>query len=347
MTEDEPATDGFSITTRNPEMRRLLNYARKVATTPYPVLIQGETGTGKELMARGIHEASLRKGLFAPINCGAIPESLFEAELFGARRGAYTGLDSDRPGLFQLADQGTLFLDEIAEMPASTQAKLLRVLQDGEVRPLGASRSYRVQVRIIAATHKDLEHLVERKSFRMDLFFRISTAAINIPPLRERPEDIPILLHEAAAEAAQVIGLDSFSFAPDVIEGARRYHWPGNVREFMHTVATALLGAGTRTVHWKDFHPALSHSPSKPAVVDELLELPFSEARARFEQAYFRHLLDKTEGNLSRAARIASLPRSTLRDKLRRHGFSSLDSQDSRSLLRGRVGKRNSAPGSE
>lgn len=344
MNELEPAIEGFSIATKNPQMRRVLAYARKVAATPYPVLIHGETGTGKELIARGIHASSGRRGVFAPINCGAIPENLFEAELFGARRGAYTGLDGDRAGLFQIADRGTLFLDEIAEMPASTQAKLLRVLQDGEVRPLGSSRSYSVQVRIIAATHKNLEKLVERGLFRMDLYFRITTAVIHIPPLRERPEDIPILLHEAATEAARVQGLDSFELSQDALDGARRYHWPGNVRELMHAVATAMLSAGTRPVQWADFHHTLGHSSIKNHVGDDILELPFVEARDKFERTYLSNLLHKTDGNLTKAAKVARLPRSTLRDKLRRHGFASAETSPPKNVPRTRA-RRETAPG--
>lgn len=329
-------------------MRRLLDYAHKVAATPYPVLLQGETGTGKELIARGIHAASGRSGAFAPVNCGAIPENLFEAELFGARRGAYTGLDADRVGLFQLADRGTLFLDEIAEMPMTTQAKLLRILQDGEVRPLGSSRSYKVEVRIIAATHKDLERLVERELFRMDLYFRISTAAINIPPLRERPEDIPILLREAAEEAALVQGLDSFDLHDDVLEGARRYRWPGNVRELMHAVATAMLAAGNRTVQWKDFHPTLGHPGGHRNQVDEdLLELPFKEASKKFERAYMNNLLAKARGNLSHAAKMCGLPRSTLRDKLRRLNITAEDRPDPRTVSRSRTRRETSLGGKQ
>lgn len=329
MSDAEAVEEGFAITTRNPAMRRLLKYARKVATTPYPVLIQGETGTGKELIARGIHSTSGVPGTFAPINCGAIPESLFEAELFGARRGAYTGLDSDRPGLFKVADKGTLFLDEIAEMPATIQAKLLRVLQDGEVRPLGSSRSYKVQVRIVAATHKDLEQLVERGLFRMDLYFRISTASIHIPPLRERVEDIPILLQEAALEAAHVQGLETYTLSSDVLAGARTYSWPGNVRELKHSVATAMLSAGARTVHWNDFHPIVGTHRSH--VDNHILDMPFIEARDKFERAYLSNLLQKTNGNLTQAAKLASLPRSTLRDKLRRQGLESWEGPGSRS----------------
>jgi two-component system response regulator GlrR len=284
--------------------------------------------------------------MFAPVNCGAIPESLFEAELFGAQRGAYTGLDSDRPGLFRIADHGTLFLDEIAEMPASMQAKLLRVLQDGEVRPLGSSRANQVQVRIIAATHKDLEELVESGLFRMDLYFRISTAAIRIPPLRERPEDIPLLLHQAAKEAAQVQGVRTSPISDEVIAGARAHSWPGNVRELMHAVATAMLSAGNRPLRWSDFHSILGYSEERCDFQDDFLDLPFAEARDKFERTYLMHLLEKTEGNLSQAAKLARLPRSTLRDKLRRNGLALSDRpvRLPRSVFRPRVFRRASTP---
>lgn len=315
--------DRFELFTRNPEMRQVLEYAARVATTPYPVLIQGETGSGKEMIARGIHGMSGLAGNFVPVNCGAIPENLFEAELFGAKRGAYTGLDSDRPGLFRLADKGTLFLDEIAEMPASTQAKLLRVLQDGEIRSLGSSRPYRVDVRIVAATHKDLPSMVETKRFRMDLYFRITAAAIRVPPLRERLEDIAGLLHIAALEAAEIQGATCTEIDSDAIEWARTYHWPGNVRELKHAVATAMLRAGNRSLARTHFPESLSGTSSNPPSNhrENILELPFAEARARFEKTYLRTLLEKTDGNLSRAARLARMPRSTLRDRLRKHGL--------------------------
>ena len=332
-----PGGQTFRLTTESPEVRRVLEYACRVAATPYPVLIQGETGSGKEMIARGIHGTSGLAGPFVPVNCGAIPENLFEAELFGARRGAYTGLDADRPGLFRLADKGTLFLDEIAEMPASMQAKLLRVLQDGEVRPLGSSRPYRVQVRIVSATHKHLQQMVESGRFRMDLYFRISAAAIRVPPLRERIEDIPQLLRQAAHEAAQIQGATCTEIENDAMAWAISYHWPGNVRELMHAVATAMLKAGNRPLKRSDFPVTLSVGTTAPAEAqDSMLDLPFVEARARFERSYLRKLLKKTDGNLSRAARLAGLPRSTLRDQLRRHGLLSSSStpRGRRSALR-------------
>lgn len=311
--------EGFPVAVQSPAMRRTVAYARKVARTPYPVLVQGETGSGKELIARGIHAASGRTGAFAPVNCGAIPEHLFEAELFGAVRGAYTGLDSDRLGLFRLADGGTLFLDEIAEMPQATQAKLLRVLSDGIVRPVGSSKSVRVDVRIVAATHQNLERLVENGRFRMDLFFRISAAVVALPALRERREDIPSLLEFAAAEAALVQGVPTPKIPKDLVALAVAYSWPGNVRELLHAVATALLRADGEPLaaeHFVQLSDASSASAS-----DDGLDLPLAEARDRFERRYLEHLLTRTGGNLSEAARFAQTARSTLRDRLRRHGM--------------------------
>lgn len=300
-------------------MQRTIAYARKVANTPYPVLVQGETGSGKELIARGIHAASNRPGAFAPVNCGAIPEHLFEAELFGAVRGAYTGLDSDRLGLFRVADRGTLFLDEIAEMPEATQAKLLRVLSDGVVRPVGSSTSLRVDVRVVAATHQDLARLVENGRFRMDLFFRISAATVELPPLRERQGDIRSLLEFAAAEAALVQGVPTPRISAEIVARAKAYSWPGNVRELLHAVATALLRADGAPLAVDHFAQLTDVGPD---VGDsDAMDLPLAEARDNFERRYLERLMSRTNGNLSEAARRAGTARSTLRDRLRRHGL--------------------------
>lgn len=315
----------FQISTQSDELRLVLNYARRVAATPYPILIQGETGTGKELLARGIHEASGLSGAFTAVNCGSIPESLFEAELFGAERGAYTGLDSARLGLFQIADKGTLFLDEIAEMPLAGQAKLLRVLQDGEVKRLGSPRSTRVRVRVIAATHRDMKAMVVAGSFRKDLFYRLQATSLTLPPLRERLEDVPLLLAQGLADAAATQGVMALGMDDTVIESARRYAWPGNVRELLHAVAGALLRAGQRPVSPQDF-PMFelddeSAAVERPANHAHSGALPYADVMAAFEGDYLRQLLAQTDGNLSHAARVANLPRSTLRDKLRRHGL--------------------------
>ena len=343
-----PGGEHFELSSQCSEMRRVLEYANRVARTPYPVLIQGDTGSGKEMIARGIHGTSGLSGAFVPVNCGAIPENLFEAELFGAKRGAYTGLDSDRPGLFRLADKGTLFLDEIAEMPASMQAKLLRVLQDGEIRSLGSAKPYRVEVRIVAATHKHLQGMVESGRFRMDLYFRISAAAIRVPPLRERTEDIPHLLAEAAAEAARVQGATCTDIADDAIAWAKSYHWPGNVRELMHATATAMLRAGNQPLSRCDFPVSLSGGNASALEPDDsILDLPYVEARARFERSYLRSLLEKTGSNLSRAARLAGLPRSTLRDQLRKHGLSGSGSSARNRNSTGRGKRRSESRSSE
>ena len=312
--------DRFDATEQSESMRQLVSYARKVAPTPYPVLITGETGTGKELIARGLHAASGRDGAFVPMNCGAISEPLFEAELFGAKRGAYTSLSSDRLGLFRMADGGTLFLDEIAEMPDAAQSKLLRVLQDGVVRPVGSTESVRVDVRIVAATHQDIKRLVETGRFRMDLFFRVSAASIELPPLRERADDIRPLLEFAAAEAALVQGTTEPTISDDIVAHARSYSWPGNVRELLHAVATAMLNADGRPLAAEHFPQFASLQRAAP-LPDDLIAVPLVEAKARFELAYLTRLLEHTNGNLSEAARCAGIPRSTLRDRLRRHGL--------------------------
>src|SRR5262249_36904553 len=189
----------------------------------YPVLLEGETGTGKELLAHCIHDHSGRNGSFVPINCSAIPEALVEAELFGARRGAYTGLQGDQPGLFRAAEQGTLFLDEIGDMPLPLQAKLLRVVQDGEVRSLGSTQPTKIDVRIVAATHRDLTSLLSNNLFRADLYYRICTIHLKLPPLRDRPEDIPLLLEEAVVEAARSARFPPPRIGRSLLEVALRY----------------------------------------------------------------------------------------------------------------------------
>jgi DNA-binding NtrC family response regulator len=376
----------FPISTLNPAMQRAIEQARRVAPTEYPVLILGPTGTGKELMARAVHAASRRSGAFVPINCGAIPDSLFEAELFGAQRGAYTGLDGDRAGLIQAAEKGTLFLDEVADIPLAVQAKLLRVLQDGEYRSLGASQLRRADVRIVAATHKPLVAMVEAGRFRIDLFYRISAATLQMPALRDRREDIPQLLAYAVRQAARAQRVAEPQIDPDVVEVALRHDWRGNIRELMHAVAVAVLHAHDGRLRASDLSAAVApggpgpqaepplagtgpaggygilHRPDATPVVDPgasgsdaraarghpaaelaargIADRPFFEALAEFERAYLRDLLVRSGNNLSIAAEIAGIARSTIRDKARQHGLLGDDplprGRPPRSRVRGR-----------
>ncbi len=308
------------IRTNNAELRKLVAYALQVATTPYSVLIEGETGTGKEVFARGIHAASGCRGAFVPINCSAVPEHMFEAELFGARRGAYTGLVSERPGLFMVADNGTLFLDEVADLPAGTQAKLLRVLEDGEIRPIGGTSSARVSVRVLAATHNSLHRLVEKGLFRSDLYFRLSAASIRIPPIRDRPEDLALLIDDALTEACRQQNTDKRKLDPEALELLFGYSWPGNVRELKNALAMAALNAHGEWIGAHDLPEAIvAQHPRKTAA--QLHELPFFEALGMFERDYMTHLLRRADGNLSRAARLSGLSRGTVRNKARQSGL--------------------------
>jgi transcriptional regulator with PAS, ATPase and Fis domain len=314
---------GFGIETRDPAMLRILEHAKRVAGTRYPVLLEGETGTGKELFARGIHAASGRRGRFVPVNCGAIPASLFEAELFGARRGAYTGQTEERKGLLRVANEGTLFLDEVAEMPHEIQAKLLRVLQDGEVRSLGATDTEKIDVRIISASHKDMQELVRQNAFRADLYYRISVTCIRIPPLRERPEDIDLLFMLAMREAIQETGGTRPEYDEEVIHAFRRHAWPGNVRELKHVVASAMVNANGGPLHLSHF-PNLAHGsrdglPNIESLSRSVTNLPFFDALADFERRYIETLLNQTEFNISQAAKVSGLSRATVRNKARQY----------------------------
>jgi transcriptional regulator with PAS, ATPase and Fis domain len=327
--------DSF-LTTRAPELRRVVERACQVAPTPYPVLLEGETGTGKELFARGIHARSGRSGAFVPLNCSAIPENLFEVELFGARRGAYTGLVAERDGLLVAADAGTLFLDEVGDLPLSTQAKLLRVLQDGEVRPLGGNKAVRVDVRIIGATHRSLARLVDDRLFREDLFYRLSAAHLQLLPLRQRRDDIPLLVDELIAEAAAVQSVPPPKLSDAAMQLILQYSWPGNVRELRHTIAAGVLAARDGIVRAEDlpFVSGRLHESAAPGIS----ERPFFEALAEFERAYLGDLLRRAARNVSHAAKLAGLSRAALRNKARQYGL--LGEPPAKPRARSRVRRR-------
>src|SRR5687767_12119847 len=233
------------IVVKSPAMTKALEVAAKVAKHPSPVLITGESGTGKELVARLIHDESERsRGPFVPVNCGAIPENLLESELFGYTKGAFTGADRDKPGLFEAASGGTLLLDEIGDMPVTLQVKLLRVLQESEIRRLGDTRARSVDVRLVAATNKDLDEEVRLGDFRRDLFYRIAVVPIHLPPLRQRRDEVPLLANYFLEQYNKKLKLKIEGIEPDAMRHLLEYTWPGNVRELENTIERAIVLAG-------------------------------------------------------------------------------------------------------
>lgn len=300
------------IITQSPRMLDLLSRAKLAAESGSAVLIRGESGTGKEMLARAIHWASGRcDGPFVGINCGAIPDTLLESELFGHSKGAFTGAVKDYPGLFRSAQGGTLFLDEIGDMPLNLQVKLLRVLQERRMRPLGAVASVDIDVRIISATHRQLEEEISAGNFREDLYYRLNVVALELPCLADRREDIPLLAQYFLQELVARSGKQLSGFAPEAMEILLNAAWPGNVRQLCNVVEQGV---------------ALSTSPIIPAeLISSAIKesrdqiLPFSEARREFEQQYLVRLMQLTKGNVSHAARIAGRNRTEFYKLLGRH----------------------------
>ena len=285
------------------------------APLPITVLVLGEPGTGKELVAQELHRASGRKGAFVPVNCAGIPATLLEAELFGVVRGAYTGADRDRPGLVEAAERGTLFLDEIGELPLELQAKLLRLLQDREVRRVGATSARTVDVRFLAATNRDLKAAVAGGMFRQDLYYRLSVAVVAIPPLRERPEDIDELARHIVAQYAEAFNRPGVRLAPSALAALRTGRWPGNVRELDSAIARAVATARPGETVAADRFADLEPVAEVPAAV-----LPWTAAVEAFRRGYFAKALRATGGNRSEAARRAGLSRQALLYHLRHLG---------------------------
>jgi len=283
---------------RSSRMAELMAEARMVAASDASVLIRGESGTGKEVLARAIHLASPRaKGPFIAINCGAIPEQLLESELFGHVKGAFTGAGNTRAGLFQAANRGTLFLDEIGDMPLALQVKLLRVLQERMVRPLGATRAEPVDVRLLSATHRDLDAAMAQGQFREDLYYRLDVVSLTLPRLEERREDIPPLAAHFVHQVAGKYGKPISGFAPDALEALATAAWPGNVRQLYNVVEQSCALTSTPLIPLTLVQRALR--------VPAMEALSYSEAKQRFERNYLVQLLKLTEGNVADAARIA------------------------------------------
>ena len=331
-------TARYAIVGNGRAMRSIYKEIGRIASKPVSVLIRGETGTGKELIARAIYQHSDRaNGAFVAINCAAIPETLLESELFGHERNAFTGASARRIGRFEQANSGTIFLDEIGDMTPATQVKLMRILQEKTLQRLGGKETIPLDVRVIAATHRDLETAIKQKLFREDLFYRLNVVAIHLPPLRERKEDIPDLggffLHKYAAES----GVENPSIHPDAIEFLQAQPWPGNVRELENVMRKVLLQAQGYTISIEHIRAAITKSvptsglaeKSIQKYVDELVAAAergeIADARARLqetvERALFSRALAMAHGNQVKASRWLGVSRQTLREKMVLYGL--------------------------
>lgn len=321
LEQSAPTTDERwrqAIVTRSPLMQRLLEQAGMVAQSDVSVLINGQSGTGKEIVAQAIHNASPRHDKpFIAINCGALPEQLLESELFGHARGAFTGAVSSREGLFQAAEGGTLFLDEIGDMPVALQVKLLRVLQERKVRPLGSNRDIDIDVRIISATHRDLPKAMARGEFREDLFYRLNVVNLKIPPLSDRTEDIPLLANHLLRQSADRHKPFVRAFSTDAMKRLMAAKWPGNVRQLVNVIEQCVALTSS---------PVISDALVEQALEGENTALPtFVEARNQFELNYLRKLLQITKGNVTHAARMAGRNRTEFYKLLSRHELEAND----------------------
>ncbi|MCC6783403.1 MAG: sigma 54-interacting transcriptional regulator [Planctomycetes bacterium] len=314
-----------ALATASPSCTEMIERVKLYAPTDYTVLLRGETGSGKEVLARAIHELSKRKdGPFVPVNCAAIPEQLMESMLFGHEKGAFTGASATRRGHFEEAHGGTLFLDEIGDMPLDLQAKILRALQDRVVTPIGSSRQVRVDVRILAATHQDLEKMVDERRFREDLYYRLRELEIALPPLRRRREDIPMLAHRFLEEAARELGFPQVpELTKHALELLEARPWRGNIRELRHVVKAAALRSGgspLRPEHL-DAAPLLARDRGAAGAEELDASATWKERLEAQEKAALQRTLEEASGNLTRAAKLFGVPRTTYRERLVKHGL--------------------------
>jgi DNA-binding NtrC family response regulator len=319
---------GFeSIVGRAKNLLRVLDQAARVSQHDTTVLIQGETGTGKELLARAIHQNSRRRNkAFVPISCGAIPKDLVESELFGYMRGAFTGALANKPGLIEAADGGTLFLDEIGELPLEAQVKLLRMLQEGELPKIGASTPLRVDVRVVAATHRNLAAMIEDGTFREDLYYRLAVVPLQIPPLRDRREDIPELIQALFKRARERHGLPEAVLSPGVLQRLTSYRWPGNVRQLENVLERILVLSGTNLITEEELPEELQRATisAGPFWIDLPEEGVSLEA---LERELISRALERFSGNQTHAARYLDISRRTLIYRMEKHGLASEPSE--------------------
>jgi len=306
----------------SPAMRHAMEVVQKVAPHDSPVLIMGSSGTGKELVARMIHrEGSRSDAPFVPVNCGGVPEQLLESEFFGFVKGAFTGADRDKQGLFEAADGGTLFLDEVGELPGSLQVKLLRALQEGEVRRLGATETTRVNVRVIAATNRDLEEAVENGDFRKDLYYRLAVVPIHLPQLRSRREEIPKLAAHLLERHARRLRVEVEGIEPDAMEVLLAYGWPGNIRELENVLERALVLTDRTKISLADLPEVVRRPPPDGGGISvDGDDLSVKRHGARMEKHLIELALDRTGGNKTQAAELLELSPRALRYKIQEYG---------------------------
>jgi len=317
----ERAVGERPIVATSEAMIELLELMERAAAYKSTVLISGETGTGKEVLARAVHAQSPRRSeAFVAVNCGAIPETLLESELFGHAKGAFTGADRAKHGLFREADAGTLFLDEIGELPIALQVKLLRVLQEEEIRPLGESKTRPVDVRVIAATARDLETDVEEGRFREDLFYRLNVVRLRVPPLRERPKDVPLLLDHFIARFRHTLGKPVLSVSDEALERLVKYPWPGNVRELENVIERAMILCDGDRVTLQQL-PSSVTSPPEAGGAEAASSFNLKRARRGAEIEAIRRALHATGGNRTHAARLLEISHRALLYKLKEYGI--------------------------
>ena len=316
-----------AVVSRSPVMQTMYRKLRRVAPTDLAVLIEGESGTGKELTAKAIHANSKRADKpFYPLNCAGLTESLLESELFGHVKGAFTGAMADRKGLFQMADKGTLFLDEIGDMPLTMQAKLLRVLEDGLVLPVGGSSAVKVDVRVISATNHDLAQKVEDREFRQDLYFRIKGVSVTLPPLRKRPQDIPELFGYFLQEACEETNSDIHLITEPAMRALMSFSWPGNIRQLRNVVRTMVVMCEGDTLDLRDLPPEISRirqlQAAEPgAVGGAALSDMLGKTLQEVEKEHIRQTLEMTDNNRAETAKILQIGERTLYRKIKEYGL--------------------------
>ncbi len=314
------------ITGESPPIKALKQQIAVVAPTNAWVLITGENGTGKELVARTIHQMSNRAEYpLVEVNCAAIPEELIESELFGHEKGAFTSANSKKRGKFELADGGTIFLDEIGDMSLKTQAKILRILQEQKFERAGGTRTLKVDVRVIAASNKNLEEEIEKGSFREDLYFRLNVVPIEVPPLRDRTDDIPLLVEEFLGEFSKNDKLESKEMTPEAIRLLQDYHWPGNVRELKNLLDRLIIMTSDKIIDAKDIPEPYAHTKTARKDSSLFMSVSLKEAKKEFEKAYLIQKLRENQGNISQTAEAIGIERSHLHKKIKAYEINSVE----------------------